>query len=1255
MNQELTDALVEGGRQYGLDPLDVATAMSYETGGTFDPWQKGPRTQYGRHRGLIQWGEPQRQQYGIDENTSVRDQVMAAYKYLSDRGVKQGDGLLQIYAAINAGNAKNIHASDANNGGAPGTVLDKVRDQMDGHRKKAAALLGGEFKPILVTPTTDEDKLLDGDLTYRGGSTSIPNETPVFSPIAEDPSLWQTTKDAFMTEQTGVWAYREAMGPGFKFDENYRISDERLKEDFESKGIDVTPFVEHLGEVGSDEHYEHLKGVIYENHERLQRLANAGLTGTALQMANGMLDVATLPADIAIGSVAPEIVLGKKATRLHRTLVGALAGSAAGATQGAMAASVNPNKDTSDILYGAVFGFGFGGLAGSLYRNPRTMDEAATVQKLGRQLAEEAETGIQAGVQVAPGMGTSINAGSVGAAAVEPTKPFLDDAGLSFIRDGEVAQTAMRKARFTLGGKLHGSKNPLTRLAAFLVQDGVGKVGHNVNSIAVTEEVSRLTGEMMGAYHRAYNPSLDAWLTNNGYGMFDRDAGALAFNEQVTAFMRDRKFGRNDRYDTEVVKMGNKIAEINEELRRMAANPFIREGLSGRAVAGFDKIVRDPHYIMRVWDARKIADVRKSHGEAAIEALIEGSMRSANPSVPEELLKRAAKGFSKAIVKRAFGVEELLMKNVGEDNVDDLVETLVMHGGLEQADAADLIKRITTKAKDAGRDGVAKKRTLLDEEFELHGFTSEHGVAGEPLSLSSLTNNDATHLTSSYIRKMSGLIALARFRVKDPKTGEVLVDGITRDAEWSTFLRKIGNRGADMAATGAQSEAERAYDIKGLQFAYDTIKGRPAAGEGGIVDDWARTLREYNFSRVMSQAGFAQLPEFGNVIGSLGIKAALSHMPAMRRILNTDGETIRKSGFAHDMELFVPYGTENLTHNTTARFDEFSGRPNSLDRGTRQQRIEAFGRKVNRTTSVASGMAHVNEALQTMVSQGIAQKFAIMAHSGKGFSKKRLADMGLDEAMGKRIYEQFRKEGNFEYTRGLLTNQKIVRAHFDNWDDRGAREAFRNAVYRFATSTVQKNDLGNIPMWMNSTVGKTLMQFRTFVVAAYEKQTLRLLHLRDRAALMSGLFATTFAGLTYIVQEKLRSIGRSDADKQLDERLKPENIALAAVSRAGFASLAPMIMDSTVSGALFGGPVFNFRTTEQGQDALLGNPTTGLIFSDAPSALASITQPLLRGREMSQQEARALARVMPFQNFLPISMLLNSMISDLPERKPRDD
>lgn len=141
---ELASAIKATATKYGLNPVDLATVISYETGGTFDPWKAGPTTQWGQHRGLIQWGEPQRKQYGITQGMPVADQLDAVGRYLVDRGVKPGDGILPIYAAINAGDATKVNATDENNGGAPGTVTDKVNNQMAGHRAKAKALLGGK-------------------------------------------------------------------------------------------------------------------------------------------------------------------------------------------------------------------------------------------------------------------------------------------------------------------------------------------------------------------------------------------------------------------------------------------------------------------------------------------------------------------------------------------------------------------------------------------------------------------------------------------------------------------------------------------------------------------------------------------------------------------------------------------------------------------------------------------------------------------------------------------------------------------------------------------------------------------------------------------------------------------------------------------------------------------------------------------------------------------------------------------------------
>ena len=143
---DLRTGIIETAAALGMDPVDLATIISYETGGTFSPTQAGPTTQWGRHRGLIQFGEPQAREYGVDWNDPLGSQLGAdgaIVNYYRQNGWQPGMGMMDAYSIVNAGAPGRYGASDAGNGGAPGTVADKVNNQMAGHRDRAIALLGG--------------------------------------------------------------------------------------------------------------------------------------------------------------------------------------------------------------------------------------------------------------------------------------------------------------------------------------------------------------------------------------------------------------------------------------------------------------------------------------------------------------------------------------------------------------------------------------------------------------------------------------------------------------------------------------------------------------------------------------------------------------------------------------------------------------------------------------------------------------------------------------------------------------------------------------------------------------------------------------------------------------------------------------------------------------------------------------------------------------------------------------------------------
>lgn len=146
---EIARGIIETAAALKMDPVDLATIISYETGGTFDPTKAGPTTQWGQHRGLIQFGEPQAQQYGVDWANPVASQLGAqgaVANYFRQNGWREGMGMLDAYSIVNAGAPGRYNASDANNGGAPGTVADKVNDQMSGHRQNALQILGSEMQ-----------------------------------------------------------------------------------------------------------------------------------------------------------------------------------------------------------------------------------------------------------------------------------------------------------------------------------------------------------------------------------------------------------------------------------------------------------------------------------------------------------------------------------------------------------------------------------------------------------------------------------------------------------------------------------------------------------------------------------------------------------------------------------------------------------------------------------------------------------------------------------------------------------------------------------------------------------------------------------------------------------------------------------------------------------------------------------------------------------------------------------------------------
>jgi len=137
-SKENADALRSAAKELGVSPEDLATVISYETGGTFSPSIRGGAGN--RHIGLIQFGANEQRAHKASQDQTFPEQMTSVVDYLKKRGFKPGMGILDLYSTINAGRPGRYNASDAGNGGAPGSVADKV-GTMGPHAARARMFL----------------------------------------------------------------------------------------------------------------------------------------------------------------------------------------------------------------------------------------------------------------------------------------------------------------------------------------------------------------------------------------------------------------------------------------------------------------------------------------------------------------------------------------------------------------------------------------------------------------------------------------------------------------------------------------------------------------------------------------------------------------------------------------------------------------------------------------------------------------------------------------------------------------------------------------------------------------------------------------------------------------------------------------------------------------------------------------------------------------------------------------------------------
>ena len=123
-------AIVSAANELGVRPEDLAAVISQETMGTFDPQIIGGEGN--NYKGLIQFGIPERKAYGYRDGMSFEEQLLGpVVRYLKDRGVKQGHGVKELYAAILTGNVSTLDTDGLTRKDSFGTSVESALPELN--------------------------------------------------------------------------------------------------------------------------------------------------------------------------------------------------------------------------------------------------------------------------------------------------------------------------------------------------------------------------------------------------------------------------------------------------------------------------------------------------------------------------------------------------------------------------------------------------------------------------------------------------------------------------------------------------------------------------------------------------------------------------------------------------------------------------------------------------------------------------------------------------------------------------------------------------------------------------------------------------------------------------------------------------------------------------------------------------------------------------------------------------------------------
>lgn len=790
-----------------------------------------------------------------------------------------------------------------------------------------------------------------------------------------------------------------------------------------------------------------------------------------------------------------------------------------------------------------------------------------------------------------------------------------------------------------LENRLGGSKAPtgVRALASKLIGTTIGYKDHSVVKVNAWDDTTKWADSWAVQLRKGTYPEFEKFVSENGYKAFEKGKAFEEFGEQVSRYIR----GFDGDFPPEVVKAGNHMRKVLDDVREYINNPLKDEGGTKMGLTmqkivdpetGAENVVgkleSNPSYLPRKHDVVKWNRMVADYGREAVEGWWARAYKAARPEVSDDAAARFSKWYvttvEEAHANRSMDMLTDMLRGVDKDA---LVRSLERNGGFSHFDALKMVEDMfPTKASDTGAvQSSLKHRNSIDEKYT-ETWTKKDGSQVE-VSIHDFIHSNAFDVVEPYLRRTAGNVALAK-HLDVYKTSDI--DRMIMDA--------TKNELGDDFKLGSKIKGYR----DDLKFTFDRIQGLPQE-EFSDLRKGLEMWRAFNVIRLMGGTVWNQMIEFSQMIGSMGWKSVTAAVPQLGKLAR-DAETGKLANeiLDHIENVTGGAGADYLKRIDYKSMDDWVTQKGDTKLARGLDKLDTAFRKGAQGVLDYTGMTPLMVQQKRIHTIAMVNHFVDVANGVKdrGFlTKERLAWMGLDDANTERLLKNLQ----------MYSSKKDGKLSVD-WDgwiksDPESHSQFMTAINRESRRIVQENDLPAMIPLMGTTLGQTVFQFMNFTMQAWNKSLMFALNHRDITTFSTVMHGAFFASLAYISRTALSAQGMDSERKAkyLSERLSAKQIAANSFGRISQASLLPNIYD-TISPY----PMFNGMRTTSDLSSLASNPTY-----QAVNGLISMKKLIRNGLsdeyQTTEKDIRAWGKLLPLNNVVPISTILNSVANDFPQ------